>query len=391
VTGGCNLEARAITQYSGVPREPVPVPLDRARDLRIRQVMDHDGADAGDLPDPGLSRPEVTALYRHISLLRAIDTQGWKLQRSGRIAFWIPIAGQEASQVGPVAAMHPDDWIFRAHREICPWLMRGAPLVTLFAQFFGSEAEPQRGRRLPVLIGNRRINLVSSTTQVGPFITHAAGAGWAARIMRSPRSVLSFFGDGATSRGEFHSAMNFAGIHRPRTVFVCVNNSWAVTTPLSAQTAMDDFAAKGDAYAVRNLRVDGNDVLAMYSATKQALDGIDDGPTLIEAVTYRLGFHTSSDNPDLYRRPEECSAWERWDPLHRTRRYLEHRGWWNEAEEQELRAQQVAEIQSAVTEAAKLPLPGPESQFDDVFAEPIWMLEEQKKRLLGDLAARGEA
>lgn len=382
------MEHRTITQYTGRARDPVPVPLASARELGIRQVLDRDGGLAGDLPDPNVPHGEVRYLYESMALLRAIDEQGWKLQRSGRIAFWVPISGQEASQVGPVFALSPDDWIFRAHRELAPWFMRGESLELLFAQFFGAEEEPLRGRRLPCLIGSRRINLVASTTQVGPFITHAAGAGWAARILGRRVNVLSFFGDGATSRGEFHSAMNFSGIHRPRVVFVCVNNSWAVTTPLSAQTAMADFAAKGNAYGIRNVRVDGNDVLAMYAVTRDALARLDaGGPTLVEAVTYRQGFHTSSDNPDLYRRPDECAMWAEWDPLKRLRSYMEQRGWWSAADEAALNERHAQEIRDAIAAAAKKPLPGPASQFDGVFAESNWILDEQRARLLGDLAA----
>ncbi len=381
---------QTIVQYTGNAREPEPVALAHATQLGIKRVLDEDGVVNGDLPDPLLPRELMREMYESMVLLRAIDEQGWKLQRSGRIAFWIPLKGQEACQVAPTLAMDSRDWIFRAHREIAPWFMRGASLELLFAQFFGAETEPQRGRRLPCLIGNRSINLVSSTTQVGTFIAHAAGAGWAAKLLKSPIAILGFFGDGATSRGEFHSAMNFAGIHRPRVVFICVNNSWAVTTPLSCQTAMPDIAAKGNAYGVRNLRVDGNDPLAMFSVTKQARDLLPEiGASLIEAVTYRLGFHTSSDNPDLYRQQAECSAWEQWDPLRRTRAYLARKAWWTEQDETELQARCTRDIRNAVARAEQRAIPGPESQFDDVFSRSTWMLEEQRARLLEDLAAAG--
>ncbi|MCG8506647.1 MAG: thiamine pyrophosphate-dependent enzyme [Sphingomonadales bacterium] len=375
-----------IGQGEGDPREPVAAPLSNAQALGIRQVIDQDGKPTGNLPDPGLSKDDCLMFYRVMTLLRAIDQRGWTLQRSGRIAFWIPICGQEAVQVGATHAMDREDWIFRAHREMAPWIMRGEPLDLMFAQFFGAEAEPQRGRRLPCLIGSRKIKLVSSSTQVGAYIPHGAGAGWAAKLMGSDEVVLSFFGDGATSRGEFHSAMNFAGIHKPQVVFVCVNNGWAVTTPLDRQTAQEDFAAKGAAYGLPNLRVDGNDPLAVYAVVKEARDRAKaEGPTLIEAITYRLGFHTSSDNPDLYRKKDECDDWARWDPIVRMRRYLEHAGWWTEADEAELAERQAAEIQDAVERAEKMPVPGPTSQFDDLYEDSNWMLEEQKARLLRDL------
>lgn len=371
----------------GNPREPRPVPLENAEALGIHRVMDENGEPNGDLPDPGLPREEVRRLYETMSLLSAIEERGWKLQRSGRIAFWIPMRGQEGYQVGAVHAMQDDDWIFRGHREMAAWILRGESLEKLFAQFFGARDEPLRGRRLPCLIGNRSINLISPATPVGSFLPHAMGAAWGMKLKGSKRRVLCFFGDGGTSRGEFHSAMNFAGIHRPPAIFICANNSWAVTTPLDCQTATDDFASKGHAYKVRNLRIDGNDPLAAYAVTKEAHRNADDwGTTLIEAVTYRLGFHTSSDNPDLYRKKAEDEAWAKWDPITRTRLYMENKGWWCDDDESAMQERFVADIQSAVEAAEAKAVPGPEDQFEALYAETDWILEAQRERLLADLA-----
>jgi TPP-dependent pyruvate/acetoin dehydrogenase alpha subunit len=372
---------------AGNPRAPLPVPLENAADLGILQVMDRHGEPNGNLADPDLSRDDVRMFYETMVLLRAIDERGWTLQRSGRIAFWIPLRGQEALQVGATHAMKPDDWIFRDHRTISPWIMRGAPLELLFAQLFGAAMEPQKGRRLPCLIGNRKINLVQGPTQVGSFISHACGVAWAAKLKGSNIKVLGMFGDGATSRSEFHSAMNFAGIHRPPVVFLCVNNSWAVSTPLDRQTAMSNFASKGDAYGVPNLRVDGNDPLAVFSVTRKAcLETDSHGPTLIEAITWRLGFHTSSDNPDLYRHQQENERWEPWDPILRTRKYLEHAGWWGDSDEDRLLEECTDRIQAAVEQAEKMDIPGPDSQFEDVFEQSHWMLEEQRVKLLAEVS-----
>jgi TPP-dependent pyruvate/acetoin dehydrogenase alpha subunit len=197
--------------------------------------------------------------------------------------------------------------------------------------------------------------------------------------------VLGLFGDGATSRSEFHSAMNFAGIQKPPVIFMCVNNSWAVSTPVDRQTAQANFAAKGDAYAVRNVRVDGNDPLAVYSVTKAAHESVDaEGPILIEAVTYRMGYHTSSDNPDLYRQNAEAALWADWDPLRRMRAYLEHKGWWDEPDEEALHQRFADEIQAAIAAAGEMEVPGPASQFDDVFAESTWMLDQQAERVVSE-------
>jgi len=374
------------TSNPGNPRAPMPVPLERASELGIRQVLDQNGKPNGDLADPELSKQDVRLMYETMVLLRAIDERGWTLQRSGRIAFWIPLRGQEAVQVAATHAMEADDWIFREHRTMAPWLLRGGTLELLFAQLFGAVSEPQKGRRLPCLIGSRAINMVQGPTQVGSFIAHACGVAWAAKLKGSNVKVLGTFGDGATSRGEFHSAMNFAGIHRPPVIFLCINNSWAVSTPLDRQTASSQFAAKGNAYEVPNLRVDGNDPLAVYSVIKTAREDADiQGPTLIEAVTWRQGFHTSSDNPDLYRRAQEGKLWEPWDPIPRTRKYLEAAGWWDDADEIALLERCTGQIQDAVEKAGNMDIPGPESQFDDIFETSSWILDEQRDKLLADV------
>lgn len=379
-----------IVSFEGQPREPVPVPLARADELGIEQVLDADGLPHGNRPDPDLDRDLIVRIYETMMQVATLDRIGWQLQRSGRMEFWIPSRGQEASHVASTAALDPSDWIFLADREPGSFIWRGASLTRMFAQFFGREAEPLKGRRLPLLLGDRSLNIVPCTTQVGSYIPHAAGAAWAAKLRGDSTRVIVYFGDGATSRGEFHSALNFAGIHHPPVVFLCQNNGWAVSTPNDRQTASPTFAEKADAYAVRRVRVDGNDPLAVYAATAEALAAMpDEGATLIETVTYRMGFHTSSDNPDLYRRDDEVAGWQLWDPLDRTRKYLEHRGWWSDEDEERLVESAERDIKAAINEAEKLPKAPPESQFDDVFEHSTWMLDEQRSRLLDDYATGG--
>lgn len=364
-------------------------PLSDAQTNGIRQVIDADGNVIGDLPEPDLSNDQLRDLYEMMVLVRAIDDRGWTLQRSGRVEFWIPHRGLEAVHTGATLAFDENDWIFLGYRHPGTLLMRGVPLSQLFIQFFGREGEPLKGRRLPTLMGDRRANVVPMTTQVGSYIPHACGAAWAAKIRGDDTRFLTFFGDGSTSRGEFHSALNFAGVHKPPIVFLCENNGWAVTTPTALQTASATFAEKGDAYAVRNIRVDGNDPLAVYSVTNEARDlSSERGATLIEAVTYRMGYHTTSDNPDLYRTPEEVAVWEKWCPLLRMRKYLEKRSLWNEESETALWDRCKSDIDAAVKEAEAMPFPDPATMFDDTFEELTWMLEEQKDQLLDELETK---
>ncbi len=372
--------------FQGNPRSIVRPPLERAKELGIRQVLDQNGELAGDLPDPKLPKELLLKMYKMMTLVRAIDTRGWKLQRSGRIDFWIPSRGQEASHVASTCAMEMSDWVFMASREPGTMLSRGATLTQLFAQFFGRESEPLKGRRLPLLLGDRKINVVPCMTIVGSYIPHAAGAAWAAKLKGHDTRFIVYFGDGATSRGEFHSALNFAGVHKPPIVFLCQNNGWAVSTPNDQTTASDTFAEKGNAYKVRNMRVDGNDALAVYAMTRKARDESKDlGAMLIETVTYRLGYHTSSDNPDLYRNPAEAEAWLRWDPVNRLRAYLENRKLWNESDEKLHLEWCEEEMTKAIDAAAAMPQSKPADMFDDVFEELTPLLEEQRAELVSDL------
>ena len=371
---------------SSSPASPPVCPLENAAANNIRQVIDAEGRLTGDLADPNLAHDQLTRLYETMVLVRAIDERGWKLQRSGRVEFWIPHCGLEAVHNAATLAFEDQDWIWMGYRHPGVMLLRGVPLLQLFTQFFGRLGEPLKGRRLPTMMGDRRVNVVPMTTQVGSYIPHACGAAWGAKIKGDDTRFLALFGDGSTSRGEFHSGLNFAGIHKPPLVFLCENNGWAISTPQSLQTASATFAEKGDAYGVRNLRVDGNDPLAVYSVVREARAlAPEQGATLIEAITYRMGFHTSSDNPDLYREREEVEIWEPWDPLIRLRKYMERKKVWNPTQEEQLWARCKTEISAAVTQAETLDFPPPASMFDDTFQELTWMLEEQRAQLLADL------
>ncbi|MBT4016667.1 MAG: hypothetical protein HOE62_01875 [Alphaproteobacteria bacterium] len=367
---------------------PGPVcPLQNAAANNIRQVIDDQGKLTGDLPEPDIAPEKLLHMYETMVMVRAIDDRGWILQRSGRIEFWIPHCGLEAVHNGATLAYEDDDWIVMGYRHPGVMLLRGVPLVQLFAQFFGRDGDPFKGRRLPTLMGDRRYNIVPTTTQVGSYLPHTCGMAMAAKIKGDATNFMVMFGDGSSSRGEFHSALNFAGVHKPPVVFICENNGWAISTPQSTQTASATYAEKGDAYGVRNLVVDGNDALAVYSVVKEARDmGHDEGATLIEAVTYRMGYHTSSDNPDLYREQADVDVWVPWDPLTRLRKYLERRKLWNKKKEDALWTRCKAEISAAIKAAEAMDFPTPATMFDDTYEEQTWLLQEQKAHLLADIA-----
>jgi pyruvate dehydrogenase E1 component alpha subunit/2-oxoisovalerate dehydrogenase E1 component alpha subunit len=257
--------------------------------------------------------------------------------------------------------------------------MRGFPLSLYIAQCIGNSLDVQKGRQMPCHYGYRPANFVAWSSNIATQLPHAVGVAYAAKLRKDPIVVLAYLGDGATSEGDFHVAANFAGVWKVPVVFFCQNNQWAISVPLSAQTASESIAVKAIAYGFEGVRVDGNDVLAVYKATQAAVHQARAGgrPTLIEAVTYRIGAHSSSDDPSRYRSEEEVERWRRRDPLDRFRKYLLQRGTWTEKWEAQLLEELNAQISDAITDAEAAPPLTVDSLFENVYAQMPWHLREQ--------------
>ena len=330
--------------------------------------------------DPKLSESDAVRLYRGMSLQRILDNRMLALQRQGRIGFYGPSLGQEAAIVGAAIAMEPDDWIVPQYREPGAALVRGMPLKELLCQLMGNAEDAVKGRQMPCHYVYRKGNYLSISSPVGTQLPHAVGIGWAMRLRREPHAVLVFFGDGATSTADFHSAMNFAGVFRTPTVFLCNNNQWAISVPVAKQTAASTLAQKAPAYGFDGVRVDGMDALAVYRATRDAAARAREGhgPTMIEAVTYRLGPHSSSDDPARYRDEAEVATWRARDPIARFRKYLEHAGWWDEGREARLEQEIGDEITHAIQEAERAGPPGIDTLFTDVYETMPAHLREER-------------
>ena len=329
--------------------------------------------------DPGLSRADAERLYRGMMLERILDDRMLALQRQGRIGFYGPSVGQEAAIVGAAAAMGAGDWVVPQYREPGAALVRGMPLTDLICQFMTNSGDPAKGRQMPCHYVYRRGNFLSISSPVGTQIPHAAGIAWAMKLRKAKDAVLVYFGDGATSTPDFHVAMNFAGVFHVPCVFLCNNNQWAISLPVTRQTATATLAEKAEAYGLPGVRVDGMDALAVYAAVRCAAADAraGRGPTLLEALTYRFGPHSSSDDPSRYRDEKEAAAWRVRDPLVRFRRFLEQKGWWDDTREAALEKEIGDDITRAVAEAeAKPPVPV-DSFFTDVYAEGTWALREE--------------
>lgn len=331
-----------------------------------------------------LSIERAVELYRAMLRVRLLDERMSSLQRQGRVGFYGACTGQEAAGLGAAAALRDTDWVFPALREAGVMLLRGCPLVPFLAQVFGRAGDPGKGRQMPSHQAARAVNQVSWSSCIGTQLPHAVGAAWAAKLRGEDRVVMAFMGDGATSSADFHAAMNLAGVFRPPVVLVCQNNHWSISVPRRRQTASASIAVKAVAYGFAGVEVDGNDLWAVYEAASEAVERArrGEGPTLIEAETYRMGAHSSSDEPSRYRDEREVELWRSRDPIAQARKRLVALGAWDEARDEALRASWTAELAEAIRAVEALPAPPLESLFEDVYQALPWHLREQRAELL---------
>jgi pyruvate dehydrogenase E1 component subunit alpha len=349
------------------------------------QILREDGTIAPGAPVPEVDRATLLRMHRTMLLGRTLDDRLITLQRQGRVGFYGEARGQEAAIVGSAAALHDDDWVLPALRESGAALWRGYSLRRYVAQVMGNADDLLKGRQLSCHYGDRDVRYVPMSSCVGTQIPHAVGAAMAARILGHKTIVIGYLGDGATSTQDFHVAMNFAGVFSAPVILFCNNNQFSISVPVADQTACETIAQKGEAYGIPALRVDGNDVLAVFSATKHAADKARSGggPTFIEALTYRVGAHSSSDDPSRYRDERVTAKWrEERDPIARFSAWLRAGGMLSEAAEEKLRAQLDEEVRQAIAAEEAVGPPALDTLIADVYAQPPWHLREQFEALV---------
>lgn len=331
------------------------------------RLLNPDGSVRDRLP---ITLEEMKALYADMVEARMYDTKSIAMQRQGRLATYAPFRGQEAAQIGAAAALAEGDWVAATYRDAALNWRAGYPWGLLILGRTGDE----RGGEVPA-----DVNVLPPSITVGGHMIHAVGLAWAEKLKGSERIALTSFGDGATSEGDFHEAMNFAAVFATPTVFFCQNNGYAISYPTSEQTKSETIAVKADAYGMPGIRVDGNDVVAVLVAVREAAARArsGEGPSLIEAVTYRLGPHTTADDPTRYRDSEESADWEKQDPLERVRILLERQGSWTEDWQNELEESASAVIEEAVEWAEAVPEPTFDQMLNRMYAEPTAPLLEQ--------------
>lgn len=331
-----------------------------------------------------LSDELLVQLYRDLVLARLLDERLVRLQLQGKSSFVAPSSGHEAIQVAIAHAVQPGrDWLFPYYRDYGVASTLGVPLVEIFGQMMGTRADPAKARQMPSHPSSRTLNMFTAVSPIAAHVPPAVGAGVAMKLAGRSEVCVTSFGEGATSEGDWHAAMNFAGVQGAPVVFVCENNRYAISVELQKQSGSATIAEKAHAYGMPGYRVDGMDPLAAYYVTRQAVERAREGlgPSLIEALVYRYGPHSNADDDGRYRPADEVAAWRRRDPIVRYRRYLEGRGLWDDDAEAALAAEIKAEIDDAVRAnagAGRAPLGW---MFDDVFAALPPHLRRQRDEL----------
>ena len=345
------------------------------KDFKIEylQILDeHGNCDESIMPK--LSNEDIKKMYEMLILVRVFDQKAFNMQRQGRLGTYIQFKGQEACQVGSAMVLEDSDWIFPMYRNSALLIARKHPIVQVLQYWSGDE----RGNKSPLNVNNFPMAI-----PVGTHMIHAVGAAWASKLKGTKQITITYFGDGATSKGDFHEAMNFAGVFQTPTIFFCENNQFAISVPRPKQTHSETIAQKGIAYGIEGIQIDGMDIFAVYKATKEAVEKAraGKGPTLIEAFTYRLCDHSTSDDASRYRSKEEFESWMKKDSIDRLEKYMRKKNLLDDAYKGTVLKKSQEIIEKAVTEFEKIQAPNPKDMFKYVYAEMTQQQTEEMHEL----------
>jgi len=334
-----------------------------------------------------IDQDKLLRIYQMMLLTRLVDERMIILQRQGLISFAMSSLGEEACSVGTAAALEIGDWMYPQYRESGIMFWRGFSLQEYTHHMFGNAKDPTLGRQMPNHFGKRELNVVTVSSPIGTKIPHAAGCAYAMKLQKEPNIAISYFGEGAASQGDFHCALNFAAVRKSPVIFFCRNNGYAISTPSYRQYASDGIAAEGPGHGIKTFRVDGNDLFAVYQITevarKYCLEM--EAPVLIEAMTYRMGAHSTSDDPSLYRSLDEENEWKDKCPILRLKKYLELQKFWNSDDEEKFISKITQEISEAISIAKETKKPPLESLVEHVYFEVPEQLKEELKKIKNEL------
>ncbi len=388
----------AIPSAGSVPRPDIAVKPDEIRDMAysLVRVLDEEGRATGPW-DPRLHPDTLRRMLRDMMMVRVFDDRMYRAQRQGKTSFYMKSTGEEAIAVAGTHALDRDDMTFPTYRQQGILVARDYPLVTMMCQVYSNRGDPLKGRQLPIMYSSREHGFFTISGNLATQFPQAVGWAMGSAIRGDSRIAAGYIGDGSTAEGDFHAACTFAGVYRAPVILNIVNNQWAISTFSGiAGGELTTFAAKAIGYGIPGLRVDGNDALAVYAATRWAADRARSnlGPTLIEFFTYRVEGHSTSDDPTAYRPKGAGERWPLGDPLARLKQHLIGLGEWDEERHQHLLDQLGEEVRAAQKEAERLgtlqsdPYQDISSMFEDVYAELPWHLREQQAQALAEAEAK---
>ncbi|CAI3956205.1 thiamine pyrophosphate-dependent dehydrogenase E1 component subunit alpha [Alteromonas macleodii] len=352
-------------------------------DIPMLQILSAEGELIEKAVEPDLSKEEALKIFNTMHYIRVLDERMVGAQRQGRISFYLASTGEEAASVASAAALSDDDMVMSQYREQGALAYRGYTTEQFMNQMFSNKDDPNKGRQMPIHYGDKPLNFMTISSPLGTQIPQASGYAYGQKMSGKDVVTICYFGEGAASEGDFHAGLNMAAVLNCPVIFFCRNNGYAISTPAEEQFAGDGIASRGLGYGIKTIRVDGNDVLAIYAATKEARRiAIEEKcPVLIEAMTYRLAAHSTSDDPTGYRSREEEDKWRAKDPIARMAKWLESKGWFDEAENQKRVDKARQDVLAAMKSCEKTDVCAIEDIVEDVYDTAPWHLKEQLSEL----------
>ena len=343
------------------------------------KILHQDGTTYPNADLPEIDQALATKIYKTLAFHRVLDERMVASQRQGRLSFYMTALGEEAASVGGVAALQPQDMVMMQYREQGALMFRGFSLENFMNQLFSNGKDLGKGRQMPIHYGSKELNCMTVSSTLATQIPQATGYAYGQKLQGLDAVTICYFGEGAASEGDFHAGLNMAAVQEAPVIFFCRNNGYAISTPADEQYKGNGIASRGVGYGIKTLRVDGNDILAVLKATQiaRAYAVKESKPVLIEAMSYRLGAHSTSDDPSGYRTKEEEAKWQSHDPILRMKNWMLNQSWWDEAQETELFEKLREDVLAAVKVGEKVDKPHIDTMIEDVYDVPSPQLKAQ--------------